>query len=131
MWLRGAMQPWATMSAAAEIPSDIDPDWSFAQLPIGRVVHLDSAPFEVVAAALDPLPDDAPAVLSCHLGAARTPAEVVGVILDELEAAAMQLFPAWLPGGGDLDGRRGADVRAVRADHGVHAEHPGSCVTGA
>src|SRR5574340_1140854 len=64
--LWGAMQPRATMSAATEIPADIDPDWSFAQLPIGRVVHLCGV---TVAAAADihaPPPHDAPAVLSCH-----------------------------------------------------------------
>lgn len=86
-----------------------------ACLPAGRVVRLDGSAYDEVIAALDPPPDDAPAVLSCHVGATDSASATAAGILDELEVAALMLFPAWLPGGDDLRGRSTLEVRAARA----------------
>lgn len=91
------------------------PDRWFTQLAPGRTLCVDIAGYDEVAAELDPLPADAPALLACHVGAMDTASHIVEAILDELEVAAVQLFPIWLPGGDDIDGRSLPDVRAVRA----------------
>lgn len=84
-----------------------------ADVPAGRVVCVNH-PTADIAAVLDPQTQDAPAVLVCHIGGTDSAAEIVAGILDDLEAAALNLFPAWLPGGADIDGRTLLDVAAVR-----------------
>lgn len=67
-----------------------------------------------IAAAIDPLPEEAPAVLSYLPGDVRDAAHVVGCVLEELEKVAIALFPAWLPGAEGISGTGGASRRAVR-----------------
>ncbi|MBV1850155.1 endonuclease domain-containing protein [Catellatospora tritici] len=88
---------------------------SWADLPLGRVIRLRDAALDAVELSLRPLPADAPAVLVYHPRPARTTAELVSAVLTELERAAVQLLPAWLPGAEPLDGPAGAGVAAVRA----------------
>lgn len=87
----------------------------WATLPSGRVTRLDGADPAAVASALDPLPDGAPAVVTHLASPARSVTAFVGAVLDELDAAALALFPAWLPGAEALDGPGGANLAAVRA----------------
>ncbi|MEV0168614.1 endonuclease domain-containing protein [Nonomuraea fuscirosea] len=92
--------------------------WS--DLPVGRVVRLD-VDADAVALSLDPLPPGAPAILTYRPGLAellddaRTVAGLVASVLRELDAAALALFPAWLPGAAGIDGPGGAGLRAVRS----------------
>ncbi|MEU7878073.1 endonuclease domain-containing protein [Microbispora bryophytorum] len=107
---------------------------SWRELPAGRVVYLHGDP-DAVALAVDPLPDDAPALVTyvprpagtpaadttatdtTGAGAtgAGTPAAVVADVLRELESAALAMFPAWLPEAAGITGPGGAAVAAVRA----------------
>ncbi|MEV1201532.1 DUF559 domain-containing protein [Microbispora rosea] len=95
---------------------------SWRELPTGRVVylhagqdvHLHGDP-DAVALAVDPLPDDAPALVTYVPRPALTPADVVADVLRELESAALAMFPAWLPEAGGITGTGGAAVAAVRA----------------
>ncbi|GIG00027.1 endonuclease domain-containing protein [Catellatospora citrea] len=89
------------------------PHWTHT--PAGRVTRLRGASTEVIELALTPLPADAPAVVTFRPPLATTAAEVVACALDELEAAALRLFPAWLPAAEHLEGPGGAGVPAVRA----------------
>ncbi|GAB4059782.1 DUF559 domain-containing protein [Catellatospora paridis] len=89
------------------------PHWTHT--PAGRVTRLRGASTEVIELALTPLPADAPAVVTFRPPLAATAAEVVACALDELEAAALRLFPAWLPAAEHLEGPGGAGVPAVRA----------------
>lgn len=89
------------------------PHWT--RTPAGRVTRLRGASTEVIELALTPLPADAPAVVTFRPPLAATAAEVVACALDELEAAALRLFPAWLPAAEQLEGPGGAGVPAVRA----------------
>jgi very-short-patch-repair endonuclease len=84
-------------------------------LPVGRAIRLTGASHEVVALALDPSPDTAPAVITWRPGPVLSQHSVVMSALDELETAAIALFPAWLPGAAGMDGSGGANVPAVRA----------------
>ncbi|MEU8278027.1 endonuclease domain-containing protein [Microbispora bryophytorum] len=97
---------------------------SWRELPAGRVVYLHGDP-DAVALAVDPLPDDAPALVTyvprpagtpaTDTTGAGTPAAVVADVLRELESAALAMFPAWLPEAAGITGPGGAAVAAVRA----------------
>ncbi|MEV4807564.1 DUF559 domain-containing protein [Nonomuraea sp. NPDC049421] len=87
---------------------------SWSELPVGRVVRLD-ADAEAIAVSVDPLPPDAPAVLTYRPGPVTSVSGLVAAVLDELDAAAVALFPAWLPGAEGIEGPGGAHLPAVRA----------------
>ncbi|RGA06929.1 DUF559 domain-containing protein [Microbispora triticiradicis] len=87
---------------------------SWNDLPVGRVVHV-GEDAGAVALALEPLPDDAPALVAYAPRPARTPADLVADVLGELETAAVAMFPAWLPDADGITGAGGAAVPAVRA----------------
>ncbi|MFI9595128.1 endonuclease domain-containing protein [Nonomuraea sp. NPDC052265] len=87
---------------------------SWAELPIGQVVRLDADP-DAVALALDPLPDDAPAVVTYFAAEERSVADLAASVLRELDKAAIALFPAWLPGAEGIEGPSGVNVAAVQA----------------
>jgi very-short-patch-repair endonuclease len=87
---------------------------SWEDLPIGRVVRLPGVNADTTALSIEPPPDGAPAILSYFPGAARSVAEMVAAVLGELEKAAVELFPAWVPGAEGLDGPGGGGVHAVR-----------------
>jgi very-short-patch-repair endonuclease len=87
----------------------------WAELPPGRVVNLVGASPEAIALALEPLPAGTPAVLTCRPSAEPSSARVVARLLDQLETAALDLYPAWLPGADAIAGPGGAGVAAVRA----------------
>jgi very-short-patch-repair endonuclease len=84
-------------------------------MPAGRVTRLAGAAPQAIARSLDPLPDDAPAVVTWHPRVSPVPAAVIAGLLDDLEQAAMALYPAWLPGAAPVAGRGGAAGAAVRA----------------
>jgi very-short-patch-repair endonuclease len=87
----------------------------WTELPAGRVVRLTGASPEAILSALEPLPDDAPAVVHCRHQAETSSAGTVAAILDRLEVAALDLYPAWLPGADAIEAPGGAGVPAVRA----------------
>lgn len=87
---------------------------SWAELPVGRVVRLD-ADTDAITLTLDPLPDDAPAVVTYFAADARSVPDLVASVLRELDKAAIALFPSWLPGAEGIEGPGGANLAAVRA----------------
>lgn len=87
----------------------------WAALPAGRVVRLTGASPEAIASALEPMPDDAPAVVHCHLSGQESPARTAAAVLDRLEEAALELYPAWLPEAETVSGPGGIGIAAVRA----------------
>jgi very-short-patch-repair endonuclease len=88
-------------------------DW-WADVPTDRVVRLDGVAPALLHLSLDPLPDAAPSVLRYRPAGSGTPAEQVAALLDELERAAVDLFPCWLPGADAIVGPQGAGVAAIR-----------------
>lgn len=89
--------------------------WSWAELPTDRVVRLIGANADVLSLSIDPLPDDAPVIVTYVAGESCSAVEMVAEVLCELEMAAVGLFPAWLPGAEGIDAPGGAGVSAVRA----------------
>ena len=57
----------------------------------------------------------APAVLTHRVHCLTSPVGFVRAALDDMEAAAISLFPAWLPGAEDIHQPGGAGVAAIRA----------------
>jgi very-short-patch-repair endonuclease len=96
-----------------------DPGGGVAQwrtdLPAGRVARLPVGGLETAGPAGPALPDGGPALVTCRPPIAGSPAAAVAAILDQLDAVAVALFPAWLPGAARLNGPGGAGVAAVRA----------------
>lgn len=82
--------------------------------PSGQVTHLANADPDVLDIALDPLPDGAPAVVQFRPPGGSSVGEMVGLLLDELDATARTLFPRWLPDAGRFDGSGALGIPAVR-----------------
>jgi very-short-patch-repair endonuclease len=89
--------------------------WTWADLPVGRAVRLTGASPAALALMLDPIPDGAPAIVTFRPSSVPSMAGVVVEALDALEAAALDLYPAWLPGAEHIASPAGAGVAAVRA----------------
>jgi very-short-patch-repair endonuclease len=83
--------------------------------PAHQVSYLLDTDPELLRIALDPLPDNAPAVVQFRPGSGGPLGDQVSVLLDELDRAAVALFPSWLPGAERLDPSQGLGVPAVRA----------------
>src|SRR5262245_8900615 len=90
------------------------PGWDFwVDLPAGRVTRLQGANAAAVAAAINCLPDSAPAVLTYVPIDTDSLTEAVASALTKLEDFAVGLWPTWLPGAEALT-RNGTGVRAAR-----------------
>lgn len=99
--------------------------WSWSDLPVGRAVRLTGASPAALALLLDPIPDGAPAVVIYRPSSAPSVVAVVAEALDELETAALRLFPVWLPGAEGVTSPAGAGIAAVRAVARGLADHSG------
>jgi hypothetical protein len=85
-----------------------------AQLPADRVVQLRGGAAEDIASTLAEA-TVLPSVVSCHARAAQTSTAFVHAVLDDLEAVAIGLFPAWLPDAEHIRVPGGAGLAAVQA----------------
>lgn len=85
-----------------------------AQLPADRVVQLRGAAVDDIASTLAETAT-LPAVVTRPARAARTSTAFVHAVLDDLEAVAIGLFPAWLPDAEHIRVPGGAGLAAVRA----------------
>jgi very-short-patch-repair endonuclease len=84
-------------------------------LPSGQVVRLAGLTEEQLAVSLDPLPLDAPVVIRHRLPQAVPSSQhVVDDVLRQLEAIAIDLFPAWLPAAEVISESSDFDRRVVR-----------------
>jgi very-short-patch-repair endonuclease len=90
----------------------LEPWWAVP--PAHQVSYLVGADPDLLSIALDPIPPKAPAVVYFR-PTAGAHSDPVTVLLDELDRAAVALYPRWLPGAERLDPSRGLGVPAVRA----------------
>ncbi len=88
---------------------------SWADLPLDRPISIEGVSAEVIALSIEPLPADAPAIVTYDAAPLRRPALIVDNLLVQLDRIARELFPAWLPGAAQLDGEGGLGVLAVRS----------------
>jgi very-short-patch-repair endonuclease len=83
--------------------------------PVRQVSYLLGADPRLLSIDLDPLPANAPAIVQFRPGTGGPLGDQVAVLLEELDRAAVALFPRWLPGAERLDRSDGLGVPAVRA----------------
>lgn len=98
---------------------------SMMGVPVDRVVQVHGLPAEALAITLARRRAELPAPVVLRLPHAATPAEFVSQVLDDLESAAIGLFPAWLPGADHVHTSAGAGLIAVRAIATIHADTHG------
>lgn len=88
---------------------------SWADLPLDRLISIEGAHPELMALLIEPLPEDAPAIVRSAVPPEPRAAKVVAALLMELDRIARELFPAWLPDAAHVDSAAGAGVVAVRS----------------
>jgi very-short-patch-repair endonuclease len=85
------------------------------ELPSDRVLQLRGRAADTIATSLAHGNADLPAALTCRVLPTATPADLVTAILDDVESAAIELFPTWLPEAEHIRTPGGAGLVAVRA----------------
>lgn len=89
-------------------------DW-WTALPARQVSHLPGLDAELLHVGLDPSPVAAPVVVRYRVPVHGGFTDLLAAVLDELDRAAVRLFPRWLPGAERLDGAGTLGTAAVRA----------------
>ncbi|MGC4747432.1 endonuclease domain-containing protein [Micromonospora sp. DT201] len=100
----------------------------WATPPTRRVSHLPGVDPELLRVALDPLPPAAPAIVHFRPTLIGPLGDLVDALLDQLDVAALAMFPRWLAGADRLerDGTLGvAAVRALAARTAARSRHFG------
>ncbi|MEU4781317.1 DUF559 domain-containing protein [Micromonospora sp. NPDC023633] len=87
----------------------------WAALPPRQVSHLPDIDAELLHVGLDPVPVAAPVVVRYHVPDHSGFTDLLAAVLDELDHAALQMFPRWLPGAERLDGAGALGAAAVRS----------------
>ncbi|HZN17671.1 MAG TPA: DUF559 domain-containing protein [Micromonosporaceae bacterium] len=88
---------------------------AWADLPLDRPVSIEGPSADALALSIEPLPADAPAIITYNADPQTRPAQVVGPLLAQLDRVVRELFPAWLPDAAQIDSAAGAGAVAVRA----------------
>lgn len=86
----------------------------WTDLPTARAVILRGFDAEAITLSLDPLPPNAPAIAVYYPHAEPVMSKVVDAMLHELEHAAIELFPAWLPAALAVSGETDLAIAAIR-----------------
>ncbi|MET7962273.1 DUF559 domain-containing protein [Micromonospora zamorensis] len=87
----------------------------WAAPPTRRVSHLPAVDPELLRVALDPLPPAAPAVVHYRPTVVGPLGDLVDALLDQLDTAALAMFPSWLAGADHFETEGTLGVAAVRA----------------
>jgi very-short-patch-repair endonuclease len=90
------------------------PSARWAGLPLSGVVRVAGADRAAMAVSLDSAAVGAPAVIGCDVDPTHTAPHIVDDVVDQLSAAARDLFPAWLPGGEVASSTTDFERRTVR-----------------
>ena len=88
---------------------------SWADLPLDRPISIEGVSAEVIALSIEPLPPDAPAIITYDAAPLPRPAPIVATLLAQLDRIARELYPAWLPEAAQLDSGAGLGALAVRS----------------
>jgi very-short-patch-repair endonuclease len=88
---------------------------AWTDLPLDRPITIDGPSASALGLSIEPLPADAPAIITYTVAPQSRPAQVVGALLAELDQIARELFPAWLPAAAPIDSPAGSGAVAVRS----------------
>lgn len=75
---------------------------AWSQLPVDRPIRLSCSGFTEPEWALDSLPEDAPLIFGYRTAGGIEFRTLVDEVIGMLESTAIDMFPAWLPGGSQL-----------------------------
>ncbi|PYC75100.1 hypothetical protein C7C45_04285 [Micromonospora arborensis] len=115
------------MAHPVQANGDANGAW-WAIPPTRRVSHLPGVDPELLRVTLDPLPPAAPAIVHYRPTVVGPLGDLVDTLLDQLDTAALAMFPRWLAGADrfDSEGTLGvAAVRALAARTAAHSRHFG------
>ena len=99
--------------------------FSLSDIPTDRVVWLKHLHPNDIDRAVAAAPPDAPAVIFQRTAGSLSLSATVTSSLDEMETAAGQLFPSWLPGAEGITTSAGSSLAAVRSLAVAHAAGTG------
>jgi len=88
---------------------------AWTDLPLDRPICIEGASADELALSIEPLPADAPAIITYAASRHIRPAQVVDTLLTQLDRIARELFPAWLPSAEPIESAAGAGAVAVRS----------------
>ncbi|MEU7907341.1 DUF559 domain-containing protein [Actinoplanes sp. NPDC049118] len=88
---------------------------AWTDLPLDRPVIIDGTSADSLCLSIEPMPADAPAIITYTAAPQPRPAQIVAALLAELDQIARDLFPAWLPTAAPIDGPAGSGAFAVRS----------------
>jgi very-short-patch-repair endonuclease len=88
---------------------------AWTDLPLDKPIVIEGPHASTLTLSIEPLPAEAPAVITYEAAAPRRAAQVIDDLLDRLDRVARQLYPAWLPAAALLDDPAGAGTVAVRS----------------
>jgi very-short-patch-repair endonuclease len=88
---------------------------AWTELPLDQPIVIEGPAAHTLALSIEPLPADAPAVITYEAAAPRRAAHLIDDLLDQLDRVARELFPAWLPTAAVIDDPAGAGAIAVRS----------------
>ncbi|MEU8423214.1 DUF559 domain-containing protein [Micromonospora sp. NPDC048835] len=102
------------MAHPVRADGDADRAW-WAAVPTRRVSHLPGVDPELLRVAFDPLPQAAPAIVHYRPTVVGPLGDLVDALLDQLDTAALAMYPRWLADADRFDGQGTLGVAAVRA----------------
>ncbi|MEU4532721.1 DUF559 domain-containing protein [Micromonospora ureilytica] len=102
------------MAHPVRVNGDATGAW-WAAPPTRRVSHLPGVDPELLRVALDPMPPAAPAIVHYRPTVVGPLGDLVDALLDQLDTAALAMFPRWLAGADRFDSAGTLGVAAVRA----------------
>jgi hypothetical protein len=88
---------------------------------VGRVTRIRDAACDAILAALEPLPETAPAVIAYRpplVSERAAEQDLLAKILADLESVALSLYPAWLPAAKGNESLTLEQIRALASEHG-------------
>lgn len=88
---------------------------AWTDLPLDQPIVIEGPNASALALSIEPLPADAPAVITYEAAAPRRAAHLIDDLLARLDRVARELFPAWLPTAATIDDPAGAGAVAVRS----------------
>ena len=88
---------------------------AWTDLPLDQPIVIEGPSASALTLSIEPLPTDAPTVITYEVTAPHRPVRLIDDLLARLDRVALELFPAWLPEAAAIDDAAGAGAVAVRS----------------
>ena len=88
---------------------------AWTDLSLDQPIVIEGPNASTLALSIEPLPVEAPAIITYEAAVPRRAVQLIDDLLDRLDRVARELYPAWLPAAAVIDDPAGAGVVAVRS----------------